>query len=105
MKQYDATIAGYLCIDMFPEIRIKGNNVSVSELFRPGRLIEIEGIKFSLGGAVANTGLAMKKFGKTVYLNSLIGRDHIGNVVLDLINSYASGEGIQITEKQVLHAV
>ena len=88
MKRFKATIAGYICIDMFPEIGKYGNNTSVSEFFRPGKLIEIDGIKFNLGGVVANTGLAMKKFGNPVFINGLVGRDPVGQIALDMIERY-----------------
>jgi len=99
MKKFDATIAGYICIDMFPEIRENSASFSVSEFFRPGKLIEIDGIEFYLGGAVANTGLAMKRFGKKVFLNGLVGNDPIGQIALKMVEKYGLKEGIQTTDR------
>jgi len=97
-RKYDAVIAGYLCVDMVPGFQKKtGAEVSISGLFKPGKLIEIDGLDFSLGGVVANTGMAMKKFGRTVFLNGLIGDDLIGKIAKDWLNKYNLSEGIKIT--------
>lgn len=97
MKKYDAVIAGYLCIDMFPDFLRNENINDISSLFKPGKLIEIEGMDFTLGGVVANTGMAMKKFNKKVFLNGLIGDDFIGKIARDWLDKYDLSEGIKIT--------
>lgn len=80
MKHYDAVVAGYTCIDLIPDFRKNNRIENISDFFVPGSLIEIEGMDFILGGVVPNTGLAMKKFGKKVFLNGLIGTDPLGKV-------------------------
>lgn len=97
MKKYDAIIAGYLCIDMVPEFTGHELSTGISGLLKPGKLIEIEGLEFNLGGVVANTGMAMKKFGKEVYLNGLIGNDFIGEIAKNMLDKYDLAEGIKIT--------
>ncbi len=97
MKKYDAVIAGYLCVDISPEFQKNEHIASISDLFKPGRLIEIDGLDFSLGGVVANTGMAMKKFNKKVFLNGLIGNDFIGKIARDWLDKYNLSEGIKIT--------
>lgn len=97
MKKYDAVISGYLCVDMVPAFQQNGTTASIASLFKPGKLIEIEGLGFSLGGVVANTGMAMKKFGKEVFLNGLIGNDFIGKIARDWLDKYKLSEGIKIT--------
>jgi sugar/nucleoside kinase (ribokinase family) len=99
MKKYDAVIAGYLCVDMFPEFNKNEPVVSISALLKPGKLIEIDGLGFSLGGVVANTGMAMKKFNKKVFLNGLIGDDFIGKIARDWLDKFSLSEGIKIAEK------
>ena len=69
MKKYDVVIAGYTCVDIIPAFKKNDPIKSVVDFFKPGKLIEIEGLNFVLGGVVANTGLALKKFGKKVFLN------------------------------------
>jgi sugar/nucleoside kinase (ribokinase family) len=100
MKKYDAVIAGYTCVDMFPGFKKNESSASLSELFIPGKLIEIDGLDFILGGVVPNTGLAMKKFGRKVFLNGLIGDDIIGKMVKEWFVNYNLSEGIEIAENQ-----
>ena len=64
----DAVVAGYLGVDIAPGFPSGRAPVPASDLFRPGKLIETEGVSLSLGGVVANTGLAMKRFGRRVEL-------------------------------------
>ena len=52
MKKYDAVIAGYTCVDMFPGFKKNESSASLSELLIPGKLIEIDGLDFILGGVV-----------------------------------------------------
>jgi sugar/nucleoside kinase (ribokinase family) len=98
MKKYDALIAGYICVDLIPEFNKDGSFPSISEVFIPGKLIEIEGIKFIMGGAVANTGLAMKRFNKKVFLNGLVGNDFIGKLSKEWLDQYEVSEGIATTK-------
>ena len=66
MKKYDVIVAGYICVDLTPDFRKSETISDISTLFVPGKLIEIEGLSFTLGGAVANTGMALKRFNKKV---------------------------------------
>lgn len=98
IKKYDAVIAGYICVDMLPGFSKNDNFKNVADLFIPGKLIEIEGMDFVLGGLVPNTGLAMKKLGKKVFLNGLTGDDFIGTIAIASLNKYGAAEGIQMTK-------
>ena len=66
MKKYDAVIAGYICLDLVPDFRKYDSIGGISNLLIPGKLIEIDRISFSLGGLVANTGMAFKKFDRII---------------------------------------
>jgi sugar/nucleoside kinase (ribokinase family) len=99
MKKFDAVIAGYLCVDMVPGFQKNEPATSISNLLVPGKLIEIDGLDFSIGGVVANTGMAMKKFNRKVFLNGLIGNDFIGKIARDWLDKYNLSEGIKITDK------
>ena len=99
MKRYDAVIAGYTCIDLIPDFNKAFRIKSASDFFVPGKLIEIDGMDCVLGGAVPNTGLAMKKFGKKVFLNGLIGRDVVGNVAEKMLADCGVIEGITKTDQ------
>lgn len=80
--KYDAVVAGYLCVDLTPEFAAGRAFVPMERLLQPGRMVQVEGLSVSLGGAVANTGLAMRKFGMRVALTGLVGNDFLGDLVL-----------------------
>ncbi len=100
MKKYDATIAGYFCVDLIPGFKRNETQVDISEVLRPGKLIEINGLNAILGGVVANTGMAMKKFSKTVFLNGIIGDDFIGKIAREWLDKQNLSEGIKTVEGQ-----
>ena len=95
MKKYDAVIAGYFCVDLIPGFKKNELHANISEVLKPGKLIEIDGLTSTLGGVVANTGMAMKKFSKSVFLNGLIGDDVIGKIAREWLNKYHLSEGIK----------
>jgi sugar/nucleoside kinase (ribokinase family) len=99
MMKYDAVIAGYTCVDLIPDFKKGGLSTNLSDILIPGKLIEIEGLHYVLGGAVPNTGLAMKKFNKKVFLNGLIGDDFIGKIAKEKLGKYGISEGIAITDQ------
>jgi sugar/nucleoside kinase (ribokinase family) len=99
MKKFDAVISGYTCVDLIPDFKKSQSVTSLSNLFIPGKLIEIDGISFVLGGVVPNTGLAMKKFKKNVFLNGLVGDDFIGKTAKEWLAKYDLSEGISTTGK------
>lgn len=93
-RPFDAVVAGYLGIDIAPGFGERTNG-SFSELFRPGRLIETTGLHFSLGGVVANTGLAMRQFGCNVALMGCIGNDTLGDMATAQFAKAGVTEGIR----------
>lgn len=95
MKKYDAVIAGYICIDLIPVFKKEVTVNDVYDVLRPGRLVEIDGMESTLGGVVANTGMAMKKFSKQVFLNGLLGTDFIGKIARESLEKYGLSEGIR----------
>jgi len=100
MKKYDAVIAGYTCVDLIPEFNKGESFTNISDLLKPGKLIEIDGLKFLVGGVGANTGMAMKKFNKKVFLNGLVGDDFIGKFVIEWLETYGLSKGISTTSKE-----
>jgi sugar/nucleoside kinase (ribokinase family) len=95
MRKFDVVIAGYICVDLIPEFHKDKSHVSLSEFFKPGKLIEIKGLSAVLGGAVANTGMVMKKFSKNVLLNGSIGDDFIGKIARESLDKCGLSEGIR----------
>jgi sugar/nucleoside kinase (ribokinase family) len=100
MKKYDATIAGYFCVDLIPGFKRNEVQADISEILRPGKLIEINGLNATLGGIVANTGMAMKKFSKTVFLNGIVGNDFIGKIAREWLDKQNLSEGIKTINGQ-----
>ena len=90
----DAVVAGYLGVDIAPGFPLARSALSTADFFRPGRLIETEGLAFSLGGVVANTGLAMKKFGQNVEVMGCVGRDALGDIVEEKFRQEGVTQGI-----------
>lgn len=79
---YDAIVAGYLCVDLTPGFAPTRQSVPLGQLLQPGRLVQVEGLSISPGGAVANTGLAMRRFGQRIALSGMVGRDPLGDLLL-----------------------
>jgi len=98
MKKYDAVIAGYICVDLTPEFKTNKSFTNISELLKPGKLIEIAGLTYAMGGAVANVGMAMKKFSKSVFLNGLIGNDFAGKIALTFLDQSDLLTGVRTIE-------
>jgi sugar/nucleoside kinase (ribokinase family) len=77
-------VAGHICLDIVPRFpeTLKGD---FSQIFVPGKLLNVGKAAFCTGGAVSNTGLAMAKLGMDVLLNSKVGDDQFGLIIKELI--------------------
>ncbi len=95
----DAVVAGYLGVDLTPGFSSTRTMVPFSELFRPGKLIETEGLNVSLGGVVANTGLAMLRFGQRIELMGCVGNDALGDLAVARLAQAGVSHGIRRTVK------
>ena len=98
LRPIDAVVAGYLGVDIAPGFK-KQEAMSFAELFKPGKLIETEGLHFSLGGVVANTGLAMRKFGQKVTLMGCVGNDELGDMAVSQLAQAGVTGGIRRTKQ------
>ena len=99
-KLYDVVVSGYLGIDLIPTFRKDRTGSNPSDLFRPGKLTEIDGMQVTLGGVVANTGLALKRYGKKVALNGKVGNDFMGRLIREKLHEYNIVDGIRISESE-----
>ena len=84
-------MAGYIGVDLTPGFPPAHGAVPLSDIFRPGELVEVEGLNLALGGVVANTGLAMRKFGRRVALMGLVGNDMLGDFIVGQLQARQSG--------------
>ncbi len=76
-------VAGHICLDIIPQWEQGG-----FESIVPGKLIEMEGVDFATGGAVANTGRGLKKLGVDSTLVGKIGKDEFGDIILKIIKNH-----------------
>lgn len=97
MKKKKAVVAGHICIDLTPQFPGKAVG-GIDEILTPGKLIHMENIDIHTGGAVANTGLAMKILGVDVKLMGKVGNDDLGRLVLQNVEKYGVSEGMIISE-------
>ncbi len=79
-------VAGHTCVDLIPEWNGKFEDIA------PGHLIVTGKMRFSAGGAVPNTGVALKRLGLDPILIGKIGNDLIGKITLEVIKS--NGENL-----------
>ena len=73
-------VAGHICIDITPVFPDKKMN-SINDLLSPGKLIQTGIADVHTGGAVANTGLALKILGMDVSLMGKVGCDAFGHMI------------------------
>jgi len=93
-QELDVVVAGYLGVDLAPGFPPTMTTRSLAELLRPGRLIEVEDLTISLGGVVANTGLALQRFGQRVRLMATLGEDLLGDIALTILNRHDLATGV-----------
>ena len=98
-RAIDVVVAGYLGVDLTPGFNAARTPTSPAELFRPVKLIEVEGLNISLGGVVANTGLALRRFGQRVELMSCVGNDALGDLAIAQLARAGVTRGIRRTDK------
>jgi len=94
----DIVVAGHICLDIIPDWRIGSIKTII-----PGHILEMAGLKLSTGGAVANTGITLKKLGINTALLGKIGSDAFGKVILEILKKEdeALVENMIISEDEV----
>lgn len=85
-------VAGHICLDITPVFE-KKKFTNLGELFKPGKLINVKEAHVHTGGAVANSGLAMKFLGADVTLAGKVGDDAFGDMVRNLLQEHGNGAG------------
>ena len=73
-------VAGHLCLDIIPDWKV-GSFASI----KPGSMIQTEALAFTTGGAVTNTGVALKRLGFNPVLMGRTGDDHVGTIIRSII--------------------
>lgn len=86
-------VAGHICLDITPVFHGK-KVTNMTDVLLPGKLIEMGNADVHTGGAVANTGLAMKKLGANVLLKGKVGTDAFGDMVYHILEGYHAESGL-----------
>lgn len=92
-----AVVAGHICIDITPVFPGK-ETTSLTDYLLPGKLINVDEAAAHTGGAVANTGLAMKILGADVTLMGKVGKDAFADMVRSVLKKYDADQGLLVAE-------
>ena len=82
-------VAGHICLDItpiFPDKKVK----KLDEILSPGKLVQTGSADVHTGGAVANTGLALKILGADVSLMGKVGCDAFGDMICGILKKYGA---------------
>ena len=82
-------VAGHICLDITPKFP-ETITPDPAEIFKPGKLTNVDNAILSVGGPVSNTGMAMAKIGLDVRLNGKVGDDSFGNIIKELLGKEAA---------------
>ena len=94
-----AIAAGHICLDITPAFPDRKAE-RVSDALVPGQLLNVGPADVHTGGAVANTGLAMKSFGADVSLMGKVGNDAFGRMVLSALRECGADQGMICSETE-----
>ena len=84
--QYDAVVAGHICLDIIPDL--SGSTLEqFRRTFAPGKLLQVGSAALGTGGPVSNVGLALHKLGIDVRLMGKVGDDTFGHLIRQIVAS------------------
>ncbi len=87
-------VAGHACLDITPIFPGGIQASEIGDILKPGKLVTMNGVDIHTGGAVSNTGLAMKLLGADVTLAAKVGDDDFGRIILDSYRKYDADKGV-----------
>jgi Sugar kinases, ribokinase family len=90
-------VAGHICFDVIPEFK-KMEKSNLGDIFVPGKLINMGGVRISTGGPVSNTGIALSILGVNTKLMGKIGNDYFGEGVLQLLRKRNMDDGMVMVD-------
>lgn len=100
MENKKIAVCGHLCVDITPKFFKNQRTNNIGELLKPGKLLNVGEATTSVGGAVANTGLALKKLGSEVILLGKIGEDAFGSIIENTFCEYDAAEHLIHTKDE-----
>lgn len=92
-------VAGHICLDITPVFSEKGA-MQPGDILVPGKLVDVGQADVHTGGAVANTGLAMRFFGADVSLMGKIGNDPFGEIILNILKAHGAKQGMLVSDQE-----
>lgn len=92
-------VAGHICLDITPVFSEK-SAAEPGDILIPGKLVNVGQADVHTGGAVANTGLAMKFFGADVSLMGKIGNDPFGEIVRNILKEHEAQQGMLVSDQE-----
>lgn len=98
-ERLDAVCAGHICLDITPIIPDVGYR-NIQDIFRPGKLVNVDGVALCPGGPVANVGLALARLGIQTAFMAKIGRDAFGKVTLEYLENAGNIQGVKSMANQ-----
>ena len=100
MNNKRIVVAGHLCVDITPGFLPNQRASHIGDLLKPGKLLNVGNATTSVGGAVANTGLALKKFGSEVILLGKIADDAFGTIIEKTFEEYDAASNLIHAENE-----
>lgn len=91
--------AGHICLDITP-VFTSEKVENISDILVPGKLIQMGQADVHTGGAVANTGLAMKILGADVTLMGKVGADEFGGMIQNILHRYGADKGMIVSKQE-----
>ncbi len=80
----DIVVAGHIALDILPDLSM----LPPQQVVAAGKVYEIGAISYSTGGAVSNTGLALRRLGVSVELLAAVGDDWVGRAIIDYVRGF-----------------
>lgn len=87
----DIVVAGHICVDITPPFDQAAGVRNAQAVLKPGSLLFVGPPVFTTGGAVSNTGLAIRRLGQSVLLMGKCCDDGFGRILLNYIRNEAPG--------------
>lgn len=91
-------MAGHICLDITP-VFANTQKIEVDNLLVPGKLVQMKEADIHTGGAVANTGLAMKILGINTILMGKVGDDDFGDLILNILKKYGQDDHMIVSKE------
>lgn len=102
-KDKTILVAGHICLDLTPALA-PGADATLT----PGTLVKVGDMQRSVGGTVANTGLALHQLGVNTRLMGRVSDDLLGNEILRILENISpslSRDMIRVTDEATSYSI